>query len=178
MKLLLGMVLGVVLVVGGVLLYLRSGLVPVATSAAPMPFEESLADTALRARMSKEAPSTAPMEADTPNLLAGAQIYRESCAVCHGLSGQAESAIAKGMFPKPPQFFAHAAQDHPVGQTYWAVKNGIRLTGMPGFGATMSDQQLWQVSLLLSQRDQAPESILQLLREPLPAGETATRLKK
>jgi hypothetical protein len=84
------------------------------------------------------------------------------------------------MFPKPPQFLAHAAdeQQHPVGQTYWAVKNGIRLTGMPGFGGSMNDRQLWQVSLMLSQRDRAPESILHLLSEPLPNVETATRLKK
>jgi mono/diheme cytochrome c family protein len=122
------------------------------------------------------------LEADPSNLLAGARIYHDSCAECHGLRGQAETPIAKGMFPKPPQFFAHAAEDHPVGQTYWAVKNGIRLTGMPGFGASLNDQQLWQVSLLLAQRDQAPDSIQQLLREPtaqsVPADETATRLKK
>jgi mono/diheme cytochrome c family protein len=66
-----------------------------------------------------------------------------------------------------------------VGQTYWAVKNGIRLTGMPGFGALMSDQQLWQVSLLLDQRDQAPESVQLLLREPpLEGTEAATRMKR
>jgi mono/diheme cytochrome c family protein len=56
------------------------------------------------------------------------------------------------MFPKPPQLMkGKGVTDDPVGETYWKVKNGIRLTGMPGFGASMTDQQMWQVSLYLQQ---------------------------
>jgi mono/diheme cytochrome c family protein len=153
MRLLIGIVLGIVLVLGGVFLYFRLGYAPVATAAPPMPFETSMAEAAVHARMAREAPSSAPIQPDEANLAAGARIYRETCAVCHGLRGESETGIARGMFPKPPQFFAHAASDHPPGDTYWAVKNGIRLTGMPGFGASMTDTQLWQVSLFLSQRD-------------------------
>src|SRR6266849_5322469 len=101
--LLLGLVLGVVLVVAGVYLYFSLGYAPVATSAPAMPFEEKLASMALRARIAKEAPSGIPIPADEANLTAGAMLYHENCAVCHGMNGGSESAIAKGMFPKPPQ---------------------------------------------------------------------------
>lgn len=57
------------------------------------------------------------------------------CAVCHGSSGGHPSFIAKGLFPKPPQLLEIDDQitADPVGEAYWKVKNGIRLTGMPGF---------------------------------------------
>jgi thiosulfate dehydrogenase len=113
-KVLLGFVLALVVVLLGALAYFGLGLAPVATSAPPMPFERLVAGMALHARISKEAPSQAPIPADEPNLLAGARIYREQCAVCHGLSGQPETAIAKGMFPHPPQLFTgHGVTDDP-----------------------------------------------------------------
>jgi thiosulfate dehydrogenase len=174
--LLLGLVLGIVLVFGGAYLYFSLGLAPVATSAPPMPFEERMASMALHARMAKEAPSGVPVPADEANLSAGAQVYREQCAVCHGLTGRPETATAKGMFPKPPQFFqGHSVTDDPAGETYWKVKNGIRLTGMPGFGSSLSDQQLWQVSLLLARADKLPASVQMALSASPATGQTAQK---
>jgi mono/diheme cytochrome c family protein len=153
-KLLLGFVLALVVLLVGALVYFGLGLAPVATSAAPMPMERLLAGMALHARISKEMPAQAPIPADEPNLLAGARIYREQCSVCHGLSGQPETAIAKGMFPHPPQLFTgHGVTDDPPGETYWKAANGIRLTGMPGYKGSLSDTQLWQVSLMLANAD-------------------------
>src|SRR5579863_2209105 len=98
-----GMVLGAVVLVLGVYWYFATGRAPVATSAPPMPFEKQLAHQALNARVEHEMPRTVPLQADEPNLAAGAQTYREHCAVCHGLPGQKETAIAKGMYPHPPK---------------------------------------------------------------------------
>lgn len=157
--LLVGLVLGVAAVFVGAYFYFSLGYAPVATAAPPMPFEEKMANMALHARIAKEAPSNVPLPADEAILVAGALLYREHCAVCHGLKGQAETAIARGMFPKPPQLFqGHGVTDDPVGETYWKAKNGIRLTGMPGFGSSLSDQQLWKVSLLLAHAGKLPPS--------------------
>src|SRR5579863_4757730 len=165
-SLLLGILLGLVLVMAGAYLYFSRGFAPVATSAAPMPFETTMAKLALRARIAKEAPTSAPIPSDDTNLLAGAHIYHENCAVCHGLIGQPETAIGKGEFPPPPQLFhGHGVTDDPVGETYWKVKNGIRLTGMPGFVKSLTDQQLWQVSLLLAQADKLSVDARKLLSE-------------
>lgn len=158
-KLLLGFVLGLAVWPFGALLYFGLGLAPVATSAPPMPMERLLAGMALHARISKEMPVQAPIPADEANLLAGARTYREQCAVCHGLSGQTETAIARGMFPHPPQLFTgHGVTDDPPGETYWKAANGIRLTGMPGYKGSLSDTQLWQVSLMLANADKLPAS--------------------
>jgi mono/diheme cytochrome c family protein len=163
-KLLLGFVICLVFMLLGALAYFGLGLAPVATSAPPMPFEQLVAGMALHARISKEA----PFPADEPNLLAGARIYREQCSVCHGLSGQPETGIAKGMFPHPPQLFTgHGVTDDPPGETYWKAANGIRLTGMPGFKGSLSDTQLWQVSLMLANADKLPAAAKAAVGEPL-----------
>ena len=165
---LLGFVLALVVVLLGALVYFGLGLAPVAASAPPMPFERLVAGMALHARISKEAPSQAPIPADEPNLLAGARIYREQCAVCHGLSGQPETGIAKGMFPHPPQLFTgHGVTDDPPGETYWKAANGIRLTGMPGYKGSLNDTQLWQVSLMLANADKLPAAAKAAVAEPL-----------
>lgn len=157
-KFILGFICCLVCLVAGGLLYLRLGLMPVATSAPPMPFEESLAKMALHAGIPKNPPQP-PIPADEANLLAGARVYREQCAVCHGLNGQPETPIGKGMFPHPPQLFVDGVTDDPPGETYWKAANGIRLSGMPGFKGSLSDTQLWQVSLMLANADKLPASV-------------------
>jgi mono/diheme cytochrome c family protein len=122
---------------------------------------------ALHAAMDKEAGKPSPLAADETNLLAGAKVYQAQCAVCHGRSGQPESAIARGMFPHPPQLLPpkKGVTDDPVGETYWKVKNGIRLTGMPGYGESLSDEEMWQVSLMLLHADKLPASAQSVLHQ-------------
>jgi mono/diheme cytochrome c family protein len=152
-----GFLLGLVVLPLGGYLYLRQGYAPVATASPPWPFEKRLASLALRARIAREAPGQCPIEATEDNLVAGAKIYRDHCAVCHGLSGQPKTAIAQGMFPRPPQLFrGKGVTDDPVGETYWKTANGIRLTGMPAYRDSLSESQLWQVSQLLSNATNLP----------------------
>jgi len=122
-----------------------------------MPFEKFLATRALHTAVAKVAHTPSPVPATELNLMPGAMAYRQNCAVCHGLPGQEMSAIAKGMFPKPPQLFrGKGVTDDPVGETFWKVQNGIRLTGMPGFKGSLTDEEIWQVSQLLANADKLP----------------------
>ena len=165
----IGLIVGVLLIPVGVYLYFAGGYVPVATSAAPMPFERMLAHKALQARLDKEMPKTVPIGATESNFLAGAVVYKENCAVCHGVPGAAQTAIAVGMFPHPPQLFhGKGVTDDEPGETYWKVANGIRLTGMPGFRSTLKEDQLWQVSLLLANADKLSDSVTNALTHKPP----------
>jgi thiosulfate dehydrogenase len=140
-------------------LYLRFGYVPVAVNGPVIPFEELLAGTAIQARIARDAPAKAAFPPSEENLVAGAKIYREQCVECHGQPGVAPSVISKGMYPPPPQFFERKVMGNdPVGQNYWIVANGIRLTGMPGYRQSLTEQQLWQVSQFLSNRGNLPDS--------------------
>src|SRR6195256_5505967 len=148
--------------------YVALGLAPVATASAPLPFEKLITGIALNARVNKEAPKSSPIPASDEAYVAGANIYRRNCAVCHGLPGRDQTAIAKGEFPKPPELFkGQGVTNDPVGVTYWKVTNGIRLTGMPRFNGSLSTAQMWQVSLLVSSANKLPATVVSALKEPL-----------
>ncbi len=158
-RFLFGLIVGLVVIPVGVYMYFSSGSAPVATSSAPMPFEKMLAGMALHARMGKEMPKFVPITADESAYVAGAQVYKDECAVCHGLPGQSQTAIAQGMFPKPPKLVeSKGVTDDAPAETYWKVAGGIRMTGMPGFDKNLSTTQMWQLSLLLANADKLPKA--------------------
>ncbi|MDP9038901.1 MAG: cytochrome c [Acidobacteriota bacterium] len=143
-------------------LWLTFGTPPVAVGDSPVPFEANIVEIPLRARMHREMPASVPIGPTDANLNAGAGIYQDKCAFCHGTSAEA-APYATSMFPRPPQLWrrhGHAVgvSDDPVGETFWKIKNGIRLSGMPAYGKALTETQIWQVSLLLSRAD-----------KPLPA---------
>lgn len=162
---LIGFISAFALILVAVFAFIEMGLAPVATSSPPLPFERLVTGIALDARVSKEAPTTSPIQPSDDVYFAGAKIYENNCAVCHGLPGQEQTAIAKGEFPKPPKLLeGKGVSDDPAGVTYWKVANGIRLTGMPGFEGSLTTDQMWQVSLLLSNSDKLPPKVLSALQ--------------
>jgi thiosulfate dehydrogenase len=165
MKFILGMIFGVILVAAAVFVYFRFGFAPVATSASPMPFESTLAGWALRARIDKEMPKTAPIAADLANLTAGAHLFVEHCSMCHGLPDHGFAPMHEALFPPPPQLFqGKGVTDDPAGETYWKVTNGIRMTGMPSFDRILNETQRWQVTLLLANADKLPPDVTTYLK--------------
>ncbi len=150
----------VVLVVGGYL-FLVSGGVSMETTASPLPLERRVAGLALHASYGNAAGQRDPLPFDDANMLAGAQVYRTHCAVCHGAPGRSRSDVARGMFPDPPQLFEpnDMVTDDPEGITHWKVTHGIRLSGMPGFGSTLSDTVRWQVTMLVAHADKVTPAV-------------------
>ncbi len=170
----IGIVIGVLLVVAGAWFYFTTGWAPVAVADPPMLFEKKLAHGALNARIGKDPHTDAPVPADEATYLAGADVYKQNCALCHGLPGESQSAIAEGMFPKPPELFhGTGVTDDPAWETYWKAKNGIRLTGMPSFKGHLNDTQLWQVSVLLANADKISPAVRTALTSAPPAATSA-----
>jgi mono/diheme cytochrome c family protein len=165
-----GVIVTVLLIVVGGYLFVRGGGVSLATTAAPLPMEAKMAHMALRASIGNAANEKDPLSPGDENLLSVVKTYKENCAVCHGAPAHPPSMISKGMFPPPPQLFEKAdmVTDDPEGETYWKVTHGIRLSGMPGFGAALNDTQRWQVTMLLKNADKLPASA-----QAAFAGETA-----
>jgi thiosulfate dehydrogenase len=158
--LMLGTLLGVLLIAGGIYYYFSSGRAPVATAAPPMPFERTFAKIGLHAYLNRLPHPEPQVPADEPNLLAGARVYREQCAVCHGLPGGPQTAIASGMFPRPPELWNGAGvTDDDAWESYWKVENGIRMTGMPAFKDHLTETQIWQVSVLVKNAGKIPPAV-------------------
>jgi mono/diheme cytochrome c family protein len=157
----LGIITAFVLAIAGVYLFVKRGGVPMETTAAPLPFEESLAGMAIHASIGNAGAQKNPNPLNESNLSAGARVFKENCAFCHSTPGGQQSAASKGMFPKPPQLFksGEMVTDDPEGVIFWIVTHGIRLSGMPGFGATLSDAERWQVAMLLAHADKLPPTV-------------------
>ena len=178
-RIVVGFILCLVLVPLAVLAWFRFGHPPVAVADTPFPLERQIVGIPLNARINREAPAAAPIQADQDNLVAGAGIYRDQCAACHGFYGK-PSSIAAHMYPAAPQLWQQhknsnvvGVSDNPPGETWWKVTNGIRLSGMPAFRDTLSDTQIWQVSLLLAHADKplppVAVSIVRDEQQPPPA---------
>lgn len=148
----LGVVVTILLIIVGGYLFVRGGGVSLATTAPPLPLEKTIAKLALRASIGNAVDQKNPLPFDDADVLPGVKTYKEHCAVCHGVPGEPRTAISNGMFPSPPQLFEEAdmVTDDPEGVTFWKVTNGIRLSGMPGFGGALSDTQRWQVTMLVA----------------------------
>jgi thiosulfate dehydrogenase len=156
----LGILLGALLIAGGIYYYFSSGRAPVATAAAPMPFEKMFAKIGLHAYLDRLPHHEPRVPADEANLLAGARVYREQCATCHGLPGGTKTAIASGMFPKPPELFqGMGVTDDDPWESYWKVENGIRMSGMPAFKDHLTETQIWQVSVLVKNAGKIPPAV-------------------
>lgn len=140
----------------------RSGMVPANADARPPSLERWAARTSLRATLEKQPQLQNPLPATGANLIAGVKLYARDCAVCHGDSTGTPTEVAKGLYQHPPQLAKDGVEDDPDGVTYWKVYHGIRWTGMPAFGHTLSQDQLWQIGLFLKAMDHLPADAQQV----------------
>ena len=174
-KFIVGLILGLFVVPFGAYLYFTGGSAPVATTDSNMPFETFFAQKALNARIAKDMPKSVPIQANEANYLAGAELYKQHCAGCHGLPLTPKTAIATGMYPRPPLLLeGKGVTDDEPGESYWKIFNGIRMTGMPGFSKSLSETQIWQLALLLANADKLPDSAKAALVAPIGASAPAT----
>ncbi len=160
----IGFLLAIAILVGGLFYYFESGMAPVATADPAMPFEKKLANMALDAHIERQQIAQSPVAADESTFLAGATVYKQHCAVCHGLPGQPPVDYATTMFPKPPQLFrGKGVTDDPASESYWKIANGIRLSGMPSFNNRLTNTQIWQVAQLVAHANEVSDSVKKLL---------------
>ena len=170
-KFFLGLLVGILGLPLIFIAFVFTGHAPAATSDPPMPYEAFIAGTALHFRIMREAPKKDVSGMATPELVAGAQEYQKNCAMCHGLPNQSAPAIAHDIFPPAPQLFSQDGMvtDDPAGETYWKIKNGIRLTAMPRFNDVMNDTQMWQVAAIVARANKLPGEAMDALKPVSPA---------
>jgi mono/diheme cytochrome c family protein len=143
----------------GAYLYVNEGGVQMAVDSPQFPFEDALANMALNASFAGSLNLKNPVPLNADDLTAGAQTFKTHCAGCHGLPGK-PSSMGKRIFPAAPQLLEpnEMVTDDPVGETYWKVTNGIRLSGMPEFKTALPESQRWQVVMMLKHADKLPRA--------------------
>ncbi|WP_414439174.1 c-type cytochrome [Burkholderia sp. 22PA0106] len=82
------------------------------------------------------------------NIAAGARRYAATCVACHGAPGEPPGPIARGILPGAPLLLDAKRRNTPP-LMFWTIRNGVRMTAMPAFGKTFSDQDIWQLAAFL-----------------------------
>jgi len=166
-----GVLIGIALLGGSIYFYFVSGMAPAAVADPPMMMEHKMASKSLGAHIEKANIPAPPIQPSDDNYVAAAKNYKEQCAGCHGLPNQPPPAIAGNMFPHATVLFkGKGVTDDPPQESYWKIKNGIRLTGMPTFTGILDDTQIWQLALFVANADKLPDSAKKILApEPPPA---------
>lgn len=85
-----------------------------------------------------------PALGDAQQLKEGFRSFREMCAICHTPPEASDSPTAQGLNPQAPDL-AVRAEHMSEAELFWVIKNGIRMTGMPAWGPTHEDPELWNI---------------------------------
>ena len=99
------------------------------------------------ASIGRRASSASPIDLNSPEVVrAGARAFSErGCTNCHGAPGVKWQKFSEGLNPDPPDLKEIAPEREPA-QLFWVVKNGIKMTGMPSFGAVgVDDEEIWSI---------------------------------
>ena len=149
MKLVAGFVLGLVALALAAAGYLYGGFYNVAAVEPHASLTHWALTTAMQRSVKVHARSVTP-----PPMPSGQQFgeafraFDEMCVVCHGAPGKEPGVIGKGLQPPAPAL-SNAANRWSRAELFWIVKNGVRMTGMPAFGPTHSDEQIWPLVAFL-----------------------------
>ncbi len=88
-------------------------------------------------------PTAPPYDARSVGI--GQMAYGGECANCHGVDGRTPTEIGRWMYPRTLALDSAEVQQWSDAELFWIVKNGIRLSGMPGFGKIHNDEQIWHL---------------------------------
>jgi mono/diheme cytochrome c family protein len=90
-----------------------------------------------------------PLTANTESLREARLHFADHCAICHGNDGRGDTPVGKGLYPKPPDLRLQETQNLSDGELFWIIENGVRFTGMPGFGTPGAADDSWKLVLFI-----------------------------
>jgi len=154
-----GIVFVTAIVVGGIaLVFIYAGAYNVAATEPHGPTARWLLETVMEKSVKARARNIHPVPLDDAALVAkGGKTYGAMCQSCHGGPGVTLSALARGLRPAAPDL-ARTARDWQPNELFWIVKNGIKMTGMPAWGPSHSDTELWAVVAFVTRLPTMPLS--------------------
>jgi mono/diheme cytochrome c family protein len=129
--------------------FMYSGLYDVAASTPDNGLLKNILETTRDRSVARRDAGITPPKLDDPQMIrTGLVHYHEMCATCHGAPGVKISEIGMGLNPDPPELAARRGSGDPR-ETFWIVKNGLKMTGMPSFGVTHTDEEIWAIVAFL-----------------------------
>lgn len=132
------------------------------TRTAPTAFERTIVRILHRLSVPARARDAANPVAFSPEVWAQSRAhFADHCASCHANDGSGDTEIGRNLFPRAPDMRLAATQNRTDGELYWIIENGIRLTGMPAWGAGgPDDMDTWKlVHFIRHLKELTPEQL-------------------
>lgn len=149
--------------------FVYSGAYNIAADEPHWPLTERLIATLRTRSIEARAGGVAvPDLADRKRVLKGAGQYAEMCAACHLAPGVPDTPLRQGLYPKPPELAKHRMDPR---TSFWVVKHGIKMTGMPAWGASHDDETLWSLVAFLQKLPELDARQYRELVDKAPADE-------
>lgn len=167
MKLLTALCAPGLVAAGAGLAFVYSGRADVAATSPHWAVTEWVLSTAMERSVERQARGIEPPDSldDAAGVRAGAEAYDAMCVGCHGAPGIEPGAVGVGLEPEPPEL-AEEAGEWSAAELFWITKHGVRMTGMPAFGPTHSDAELWDLVAFVQRLPRMPEAEYQSLTAP------------
>ncbi|HET6567889.1 MAG TPA: cytochrome c [Rhodothermales bacterium] len=172
MKILLTIIGCIIVLVAAFFLFVFSGVYNIAASDEHSPFMHWVLNTTMEHSVEDHAADVQVPPLNDPALArTGFEHYKEMCETCHGAPGVDRSEIGQGLNPLPPDL-TKIDPDWSEKELFWTVKHGIKMTGMPSFGETHSDDKIWAIVAFVRQlRDMSPQQYQALSQQLEPGAE-------
>jgi mono/diheme cytochrome c family protein len=169
-----GILFGIALFIAGGYFLLEHGYVDFGADHPPSATEAKVAMGAVDAWADRDAGDRKnPLPASEENITAGATLYLNHCAGCHGVPSNPASQFQRSFYPPAPGFFREMP-DMEDASTFYVIQRGIRWTGMPAWNSTLSDQQIWQIVVFFDNMHKLPPSAVKVFQ---PAAQNQTNSK-
>jgi mono/diheme cytochrome c family protein len=177
-KILLGVVITLAVLILGGLGFAMLGFFPTAANVQPPHLEQHLAMSAVDASMERHAPRISnPLTPNDQNLEDGMKLYTMNCALCHGGLDRKPSTLADSFYPPVPNLVSDPPDD-PEWHLFYTIRTGIRYTGMPAWDKTLTEPDMWKITMLLSHLDKLPPAVQDYWKTNFNASPTSTNEKK
>ena len=165
LKLALGGLITLLLLAFGGMAFMHSGMYNVAATDPHLPFVESMMHSTMHASVETNAAGIEAPDLDSDRMIqAGATAYDQLCAACHLKPGLESTVLRAGLNPLPPSF-SSPTHRRPAEQ-FWIIKNGVKMTGMPAWGVTHQDQELWEIVAFLQQLPELSQAEYRAMTSP------------
>lgn len=132
------------MLVSGLIVF--GGFVDVAATSGHLAPVKWMLETTRRSTVRRVSKSlTAPNLDGQETIRRGAAAYAAMCENCHAAPGRdADDTLTGGLMPRPPALVEIVNERTPE-ELFWVTKHGIKMTGMPAWGPSHSDSELWEI---------------------------------
>jgi mono/diheme cytochrome c family protein len=171
-KIVLTIILTLAVLLGGALAYIYSGRYDISATKPHFRTTRKILDTALTKSVAYNARGITVPDLSDPSLARfGSHHFQEMCVTCHGAPGLSRSEMGSDLYPVGPDL-AKAVRHWKPEELYWITRNGIKMTGMPAWGLTTDDHELWALVAFMRQLpNMSPEQYRAMVGEIQQTGE-------